>query len=93
MSEEITVKLPPEVNKLAGLSPERLQAKSLLIWVLELYSEGKITLSKSAELLAIPTDEFLSEFYKRHLKRKGGPESLEDAEEDFEIAQKLNPGS
>ena len=93
MSEDITVKLPPEVIKLAGLSPELIQAKSLLIWVLELYSEGKITLSKSAELLAIPTDQFLSEFYKRHLKRKGGPESLEDAEEDFEIAQKLNPGS
>lgn len=93
MSEEITVKLPPEVIKLAGLSPELLQAKILLIWVLELYSEGKITLSKAAELLAIPMDEFLSEFYKRHLKRNGGPESLEDAEEDFEIAQKLNPGS
>ena len=92
MSEDITVKLPPEVIKLAGLSPERIQAKSLLIWVLELYSEGKITLSKAAELVAIPTDEFLNEFYKRHLKRIGGPESLKAAEKDFENAQQLNPG-
>ncbi|MFQ5821988.1 MAG: UPF0175 family protein [Candidatus Heimdallarchaeota archaeon] len=93
MNDGITVRLPPEVIELAGLSPELLQAKSLLIWVLELYSEGKVTLSKAAELLDIPTDQFLDEFYKRHLKRKGGPESLKDAEEDFEIAQKLNPGS
>jgi len=93
MNEGITVELPPELIKLSGLSPELLQVKNLLIWVLELYSEGKVTLSKAAELLSIPTDKFLEEFYKRRLKRVGGPQSIEEAEEDFGIAQRGNQGS
>jgi len=30
-------------------------------------------------------DEFLSEFYKRHLRHIGGPESAKEAQEEFEV--------
>ncbi len=89
MTEEIKINLPRELIQLSGLSPELLEEKNLLIWVLELYSEGKITLSKAAQILKISTDKFLEEFYKRRLKRIGGPQSQEEAEEDLRIAQTL----
>ncbi len=89
MSEKITIKLPADLLELSGLSSENLEEKSLLIWVLELYSEGKITLSKAANLLNLKVDEFLEEFHKRHLKHIGGPESIEEAKEEFELVQKL----
>ena len=50
--------------------------------MLEIYSEGKITLSKAANLLNMKIDEFLSEFHKRHLKHVGGPGTIEEAQED-----------
>jgi hypothetical protein len=34
-------------------------------------------------------DEFLAEFYKRHLRHIGGPESIEEAEKDLDVVQKL----
>jgi len=89
MVEKITIKLPADLLELTGLSSERLEEKSLLIWILELYSEGKITLSKAANLLNTKIDEFLSEFHKRHFKRIGGPESVEDAQMEFDVIQKL----
>lgn len=89
MVEKITIKLPADLLELTGLSSEHLEEKSLLIWILEIYSEGKITLSKAANLLNMKVDEFLSEFQKRHLKHVGGPKSIEDAQDEFDIAQKL----
>lgn len=89
MVEKITIKLPADLLELTGLSSENLEEKSLLIWVLEIYSEGKITLSKAANLLNMKIDEFLSEFHKRHFKRIGGPESIKEAQEDFEVALNL----
>ena len=89
MVEKITIKLPADLLELTGLSSKNLEEKSLLIWVLEIYSEGKITLSKAANLLNMKIDEFLSEFHKRHLKHVGGPESIEEAQEEFDVAQKI----
>lgn len=89
MTEKINIKLPIDVLKLAGLSSEKLEEKSLLIWVLELYSEGKITLSKAALLLNLKVDEFLSEFQKRHLKHIGGPESIQEIQKDFDTIYDL----
>jgi len=66
-----------------------LEKKSLLIWVLDIYSEGKITLSKAANLLNMKVDRFLSEFHKRHLKHIGGPESVEEAQKEYDLVQKL----
>jgi len=54
-----------------------------LIWVLELYSEGKITLSKAANLVLMKVDKFLSEFQKRHLKHVGGPANIKDVKKIF----------
>jgi len=89
MTEKISIKLPVDLIELTGLSFERLEEKSLLIWVLELYSEGKITLSKAANLVQMKVDDFLSEFQKRHLKRVGGPKTLQEAQKDFDTIQSL----
>ena len=89
MVEKITIKLPADLLELTGLSSENLEEKSLLIWILEIYAEGKITLSKAANLLNMKVDEFLSEFHKRHLKHIGGPESVKEAQKEFDVAQKL----
>ena len=89
MVEKITIKLPADLLELTGLSSENLEEKSLLIWVLEIYAEGKITISKAANLLNIKVDEFLSEFHKRHLRHIGGPESVKEAQKEFNVAQKL----
>lgn len=89
MVEKITINLPADLLELTGLSSENLEEKSLLIWVLELYSGGKITLSKASNLLNMKIDDFLSEFYKRHLKHVGGPKSIKEAQEEVNVAQKL----
>jgi len=90
MSEKINIKLPVDLLELTGLSFKRLEEKNLLIWVLELYSEGKITLSKAANLVQMKVDNFLSEFQKRHLKHVGGPETLQEAQKDFDTIQSLH---
>ena len=89
MVEKITIKLPADLLELTGLSTKNLEEKSLLIWVLDIYAEGKITLSKAANLLNMKVDRFLSEFYKRHLKHIGGPESVEEAQKEYDLVQKL----
>jgi len=89
MVEKITIKLPADLLELTGLSSKNLEEKSLLIWVLEIYAEGKITLSRAANLLNMNVDKFLSEFHKRHLKHIGGPESVEEAQKEYDLVQKL----
>ncbi len=89
MVEKITIKLPANLLELTGLNSKNLEEKSLLIWILEIYAEGKITLSKAANLLSMKVDEFLSEFYKRHFKHSGGPESVKEAQEEYDVVQKL----
>mgnify|MGYP001030298886 CR=1 FL=1 len=89
MVEKITIKLPSELLDLTGLSSKNLEEKSLLIWILDLYADGKISLSKAANLLDMKVDAFLAEFYKRHLKHVGGSESVEEAQKEFDLAQKL----
>ena len=90
MTEKINIKLPVDLLELTGLRFERVEEKSLLIWVLELYSEGKITLSKAANLVQMKVDEFLSEFQKRHLKRVGGPETVQEVQKDFDTIQSFS---
>ena len=89
MVEKIIIKLPADLLELTGLSSENLEEKSLLIWVLEIYAEGKVTLSKAANLLNIKVDEFLSEFHRRHLKHIGGPESVKEAQNELDTVQNL----
>lgn len=89
MVEKITIKLPADLLQLTGLSSKNLEEKSLLIWILEIYAEGKISLSKAANLLNMKVDEFLSEFYKRHLRHIGGPESVEEAQKEYDLVQKI----
>lgn len=83
MAEKVTIELPADLIALSGLSPDRLKEKSLLIWVLELFAEGIITLSKAAEMAKLKNDELLAEFYKRRMKRQGGPETVEEAQQDL----------
>ncbi len=89
MTQKINIKLPVDLLELTGLSSESLEEKSLLIWVLELYSEGRISLSKAASLAQIKVDKFLSEFQKRHFKHAGGPISVKEVQEDFDTIQSL----
>ncbi|TES94434.1 MAG: hypothetical protein E3J90_12460 [Promethearchaeota archaeon] len=89
MVEKITIKLPVDLLELTGLNSKNLEEKSLLIWILDIYAEGKITLSKAANLLNIKVDKFLSEFHRRHLKHIGGPESAEEAQKEYDLVQKL----
>lgn len=89
MSEKINIKLPIDLLELTGLSFERLEERSLLIWVLELYSEGKITLSKAANLVQMKVDKFQLEFQKRHLKHVGGPNTVQEVQKDFDTIQNL----
>ena len=89
MVEKITIKLPAELLELTGLSSKNLEEKSLLIWILDIYTEGKITLSKAANLLDMKVDDFLLEFYKRHFKHIGEPESVEEAQKEYGLVQKL----
>ncbi|HDZ17000.1 hypothetical protein LCGC14_1105470 [marine sediment metagenome] len=89
MVEKITIKLPADLLELTGLSSKNLEEKSLLIWVLYIYTEGKITLSKAANLLNMKVDKFLTEFHRRHFKHIGGPESVEEAQKEYDLVQKL----
>jgi len=89
MTEKINIKLPVDLLELTGLSFEILEERSLLIWVLELYSEGKITLSKAANLMQMKVDKVLAEFQKRHLRHIGGPETVQEAQKDFDIVRDL----
>ena len=89
MVEKITIKLPVELLELTGLSSKNLEEKSLLIWILDLYAEGKVSLSKAANLMNMKVDEFSAEFYKRHLKHSGGPKSVEEAQNEFDLVDKL----
>ena len=89
MVEKIIIKLPADLLELTGLSSENLEERSLLIWVLEIYAEGKITLSKAANLLNMKVDEFLSEFHKRHLRHIGGPESIKEAQKELDVVRNL----
>ena len=89
MSEKFEIKLPVDILELTGLELKTLERKNHLIWVLELDSEGKITLSKAANLLGMKIDEFLSEFHKRHLIHNGGPQSISEAEDDLSVINKI----
>ena len=59
MTEKIIIKLPVDLLELTGLSNEILEERSLLIWILELYSEGKITLSKAANLVQMKVEKLI----------------------------------
>ncbi len=85
MAEKINIRLPLDLLELAGLSSENFEKKSKLVWTLELYSQGKITVSKAASLVDMKVNQFLHEFRKRHLVHIGGPQSLEEAKEDFSV--------
>ena len=89
MVEKITIKLPAGLLELTGLNFKNLEEQSLFLWILDLYAEGKISLSKAAILLDIKVDDFLTEFYKRHLKYVGDPESIEEAQKEYDLVQKL----
>jgi len=60
-----------------------------LLILFELYQQGNICLSKSAELAGMKVDKFLDESRKRRLIRSGGPASSKEAEEEFQAAKNL----
>ena len=79
MSDNISIKLPKDLEELSGLNRDQIEKKSQLIWVLELYSSGSISLSKASQLSGLKVDDFLKEFYSRHLKHVGGPDNVDEA--------------
>lgn len=86
MDGSIKIKLPKELKELTNLSELELEKKSLQIWVMELYSEGKITQSKAANILNKKVDEFLELFYQRHYKHQAGTQSINEANSDLDVA-------
>ena len=87
MSNGLKVIIPPELLALAeGYSAEDFAKKNTLLWIFELYQQGKVSLSRAAELAKLKVDEFLLEFRKRHLLRQGGPSSSKEAESELENA-------
>ena len=89
MAEKINIKLPLDLMKLVGLNSDNFEKKSMLVWVLELYSQGKITVSKAANLVDMKVDEFLHEFKKRHLIHLGGPKSVQEARQDHSVVKNI----
>ena len=89
MTEEISIKVSRHLLELSGLSKEDLEHQNHLLILFELYQQGKISLSKSAELAGLKVDKFLDEFRKRRLIRSGGPTSSKEAEEEFQSAKNL----
>jgi predicted HTH domain antitoxin len=85
MVEIIPIKLPAELLELTGLTSKNLEEKSLLIWILDLYADGKISLSKAANLLDMKVELFLAEFYRHHLRHADGPDSVEEAQKEFDF--------
>ena len=89
MTEEISIKVSRQLLELSGLSKEDLELQNNLLILFELYQQGKVSVSKSAELAGMKVDKFLEEFRKRRLLRSGGPSSPEEAEKEFKTAKNL----
>jgi len=89
MTEEISIKISRQLLELSGLSKEDLEHQNHLLILFELYQQGKISMSKSAELASMKVDKFLEEFRKRRLLRSGGPSSPKEAEEEFQATKNL----
>lgn len=78
-ADNLSIDIPRELVKLSGLSINEIASYNIEIWVNELYSAGKISLSKASELLNLKIDEFLERFRKKRLIRIGGPQSIDEA--------------
>lgn len=78
-ADNLSIDIPRELVKLSGLSINEIASYNIEIWVNELYSAGKISLSKASELLNLKVDEFLERFRKKRLIRIGGPQSIDEA--------------
>lgn len=78
-ADNLSIDIPRELVKLSGLSINEIASYNIEIWVNELYSAGKISLSKASELLNLKVDEFLERFRKKRLVRIGGPQSIDEA--------------
>lgn len=89
MTEEISIKISRQLLELSGLSKEDLEHQNHFLILFELYQQGKVSVSKSAELAGMKVDKFLAEFRKRRLLRSGGPSSIKEAEEEFLAAMNL----
>ena len=89
MSDSISIDIPKDILDFTGLSKDEIKAKSQLFWCFELYSSGKITLSKASQLSDLKIDKFLYEFSSRHFIHIGGPQSIEEADEDLDTINEL----
>ena len=89
MTEKVEIRLPQEFLKLSGLTMKELESRSLLVLVIDLLQEGKISLSKAAELTGMTVDQFKQELRAREVLQRGGPQSKEEAEKDFIAAKRL----
>lgn len=78
-ADNLSIDIPSELVKLSGLSINEIASYNIEIWVNELYSAGKISLSKASELLNLKVDEFFERFRKKRLIRIGGPQSIDEA--------------
>ena len=75
--------------ELYGLSREDLESQNHLLLLFELYQQGKVSLSKAAQLAEMKADTFLEEFRQQRLLRHGGPSSRSEAEQELQATKTL----
>lgn len=79
----MNIKVPKELVELTDLSMLALEKQNVLLLVFELYFQGKISLSRAAELVNLKVDVFIGEYRKRRLLRRGGPQTSTEAENEL----------
>lgn len=89
MTEEVTIKISRLLLELSGLSKEDLESQNNILLLFELYQQGKVSLSKAAQIAEMKVDKFLEEFRHRRLLRYGGPTSRSEAEQELQATKKL----
>lgn len=89
MSDSISIDISSDILEFTDLSKDEIVAKSRLFWCFELYSSGKITLSKASQLSGLKIDEFVKEFRSRRLKHIGGPQTIDEANEDLKTVKDI----
>ncbi|MCY3414212.1 MAG: UPF0175 family protein [Candidatus Heimdallarchaeota archaeon] len=83
-TDNLNIKIPRELISLSGIPENEIEHVSIEMWVYELYSEGKISVSKAAQLLDLKVDQFLVDFRKKRMVRIGGPQTIDEAISDFD---------
>ena len=89
--ENVEIKVPRDLMKLLGHEDvDALERHSKLIFAVELYNEGKVSLGKAAELADVSYDAFFHFLREKGHKIRVGPKTLEEAELEYkQVTERL----